>query len=100
MPPIIFRFLLCGSSDNDAYIWRTDECSSLPWVLKGHESEVTSVAWAPFDGEKVGKEKMEAFNRVDDTLNLSVALNTKIIYPKTVGGKVSIVHVSTLLFLK
>lgn len=54
MPVIIFRFLLCGSSDNDAYIWRTDGCSSSPWVLKGHESEVTSVAWAPFDGEKVG----------------------------------------------
>lgn len=66
---------MCGSSDNDAYIWRTDGCSSLPWVLKGHESEVTSVAWAPFDGEKVGKEKMEAFNRVDDTLNLSFNLS-------------------------
>lgn len=37
---------------------------------------------------------MEVFNRVDDTLNLSVTSNTKIICSKAVGGKVSIVHVS------
>lgn len=47
------RFLLCGSSDSNAYIWKTGNSRSPPWVLKGHESEVTSVAWAPNEGEKI-----------------------------------------------
>lgn len=50
---LLFRFLLCGSSDSNAYIWKTGDSHSPPWVLKGHESEVTSVAWAPNEGEKV-----------------------------------------------
>ena len=34
------RYLLCGSSDNAAYIWRTDDANGLPWVMGGHEGEV------------------------------------------------------------
>lgn len=47
------RFLLCGSGDNNAYIWRTDMPTAHPWVLKGHFGEVTSVAWSQSNGEKI-----------------------------------------------
>ncbi|XP_031562015.1 denticleless protein homolog B-like [Actinia tenebrosa] len=46
-------YLLSGSSDNNAYIWRVDEPKAAPFVLKGHEGEVTSVAWCPVDLGKV-----------------------------------------------
>lgn len=46
-------YLLSGSSNNDAYIWRVDKPQSGPFVLKGHEGEVTSVAWCPVDLGKV-----------------------------------------------
>lgn len=46
------RYLLCGSSDGNAYIWRTDQ-SALPWLLKGHGGEVTSVTWSPNQGDKI-----------------------------------------------
>lgn len=48
-----FRFLLCGSSDGHAFIWRINQPSASPWLLKGHESEVTSVTWSPHQGDKV-----------------------------------------------
>lgn len=38
------RYLLSGSSDNDAYIWRTDTSEPL-LKLSGHEAEVTCVTW-------------------------------------------------------
>ena len=50
-----FRFLLCGSNDCQAYIWKTDSPNTQPWVLKGHLGEVTSVTWSPNNGDKVIK---------------------------------------------
>ncbi|XP_013408542.1 denticleless protein homolog [Lingula anatina] len=43
------RFLLSGSSDNNAYMWKIDDPLSSPVLLKGHLGEVTSVAWNPAD---------------------------------------------------
>ena len=46
-------YLLSGSSDNNAYIWKVSEPTAPPIVLKGHLGEVTSVAWCPSDQGKV-----------------------------------------------
>ena len=46
-------YLLSGSSDNNAYIWRVADPTALPVVLKGHLGAVTSVAWCPSDQGKV-----------------------------------------------
>jgi denticleless len=46
-------YLLSGSSDNDAYIWRVNDSQAAPMVLKGHVGEITSVAWCPVDLGKV-----------------------------------------------
>ena len=46
-------YLVSGSSDNNAYIWRVTDPSAPPIVLKGHLGEVTSVAWCPSDQGKV-----------------------------------------------
>ncbi|XP_065661268.1 denticleless protein homolog isoform X6 [Hydra vulgaris] len=46
-------FLLCGSNDCQAYIWKTNSSDKRPWVLKGHHGEVTSVTWSPNLGDKV-----------------------------------------------
>ncbi|KAM4814933.1 denticleless protein homolog isoform 4-T4 [Thomomys bottae] len=47
------QFLVSGSSDEAAYIWKV----SLPWhpptVLLGHSQEVTSVCWCPSDFTKI-----------------------------------------------
>ena len=46
-------YLLSGSSDNNAYIWRVADPTALPVVLKGRLDAVTSVAWCPSDQGKV-----------------------------------------------
>ena len=46
-------YLLSGSSDNNAYIWKVSDPTAPPIVLKGHLGEVTSVAWCPSDQGKV-----------------------------------------------
>jgi WD40 repeat protein len=49
------RFLLGGSSDFNAYVWRVDhvtnpESGRTPVIaLEGHSNEVTGVAWSPTD---------------------------------------------------
>lgn len=47
------QFLISGSSDEAAYIWKI----SMPWhpptVLLGHSQEVTSVCWCPSDFTKI-----------------------------------------------
>ncbi|XP_066931067.1 denticleless protein homolog [Clytia hemisphaerica] len=47
------RFLLCGSTNGNAYIWQVNKPKEAPWLLKGHESEVTSVTWSPHQGDKI-----------------------------------------------
>ncbi|XP_062429560.1 denticleless protein homolog [Rhea pennata] len=47
------QFLVSGSSDCSAYIWKVSEPSLLPRVLLGHSQEVTSVAWCPSDFTKI-----------------------------------------------
>ncbi|ESP02282.1 hypothetical protein LOTGIDRAFT_138584 [Lottia gigantea] len=47
------KFLLSGSSDEMAYIWQVDKTNNSPVILKGHNAEVTSVAWCPHDMTKV-----------------------------------------------
>lgn len=46
-------YLLSGSSNNDAFIWRVSDPTAPPTLLKGHLGEVTSVAWCPSDQGKV-----------------------------------------------
>ncbi|XP_071483011.1 denticleless protein homolog [Diadema antillarum] len=46
-------FLLSGSSDNHAYIWKIGEPECPPLTLVGHEAEVTAVAWCQRDFTKV-----------------------------------------------
>jgi len=46
-------YLLSGSSDNTAYIWRVSDSGAAPIVMTGHLGEVTSVAWCPTDQGKV-----------------------------------------------
>ncbi|XP_029449112.1 denticleless protein homolog isoform X2 [Rhinatrema bivittatum] len=47
------QFLLSGSSDHSAYIWKVSECQLPPVLLMGHSQEVTSVAWCPSDFSKI-----------------------------------------------
>lgn len=42
-------YLLSGSSDELAYIWKVDSPNSSPVILKGHRSEVSDVAWCKRD---------------------------------------------------
>ncbi|XP_789660.4 denticleless protein homolog [Strongylocentrotus purpuratus] len=46
-------YLLSGSSDNNAYIWKIGEPESPSVTLEGHGAEVTSVTWCPTDFTKV-----------------------------------------------
>ncbi|XP_063958140.1 denticleless protein homolog isoform X2 [Lytechinus pictus] len=46
-------YLLSGSSDNYAYIWKIGEPESPSVILEGHDAEVTSVTWCPTDFTKV-----------------------------------------------
>ncbi|NXJ60382.1 DTL protein, partial [Rostratula benghalensis] len=47
------QFLVSGSSDCNAYIWKVSEPSVPPRILVGHSQEVTSIAWCPSDFTKI-----------------------------------------------
>ncbi|KYO43636.1 denticleless protein homolog isoform X1 [Alligator mississippiensis] len=47
------QFLVSGSSDQSAYIWKISEPQLPPRMLLGHSQEVTSVAWCPSDFTKI-----------------------------------------------
>ncbi|NWI88468.1 DTL protein, partial [Pitta sordida] len=47
------QFLVSGSSDCNAYIWKISEPSLPPRILLGHSQEVTSIAWCPSDYTKI-----------------------------------------------
>ncbi|NXA10678.1 DTL protein, partial [Sapayoa aenigma] len=47
------QFLVSGSSDCNAYIWKVSEPSLPPRILLGHSQEVTSIAWCPSDYTKI-----------------------------------------------
>ncbi|KAJ8269858.1 hypothetical protein GJAV_G00107610 [Gymnothorax javanicus] len=47
------QFLVSGSSDHHAYIWKVSDPKSTPMMLQGHSQEVTSVAWCPTDFTKI-----------------------------------------------
>nr|XP_056709354.1 denticleless protein homolog [Euleptes europaea] len=47
------QFLISGSSDQSAYIWKVSEPQLPPVMLLGHMEEVTSVAWCPSDFSKI-----------------------------------------------
>ncbi|XP_033000706.1 denticleless protein homolog [Lacerta agilis] len=47
------QFLISGSSDQNAYIWKVSEPQLPPMMLIGHLQEVTSVAWCPSDFTKI-----------------------------------------------
>ncbi|NXS32381.1 DTL protein, partial [Pomatostomus ruficeps] len=47
------QFLVSGSSDCNAYIWKVSEPSLPPRILLGHTQEVTSIAWCPSDFTKI-----------------------------------------------
>ncbi|XP_020650256.3 denticleless protein homolog isoform X1 [Pogona vitticeps] len=47
------QFLISGSSDQNAYIWKVSQPQFPPIVLQGHLQEVTSVAWCPSDFSKI-----------------------------------------------
>ncbi|XP_067421104.1 denticleless protein homolog [Emydura macquarii macquarii] len=47
------QFLVSGSSDQSAYIWKVSEPHLPPMMLLGHSQEVTSVAWCPSDFAKI-----------------------------------------------
>ena len=48
------QYLISGSSDSNAYIWRVTDDTAAPILMTGHLGEVTSVAWCPSDQGKVG----------------------------------------------
>ncbi|XP_035215151.1 denticleless protein homolog isoform X2 [Stegodyphus dumicola] len=47
------QYLLCGSSDDAAYIWKTTKPGLPVFELLGHSAEVTSVTWSPYDVTKL-----------------------------------------------
>lgn len=47
------QFLVSGSTDNNAYIWKVSDPLHPPTVLQGHSQEVTSVSWCPSDFSKI-----------------------------------------------
>ncbi|KAM9156356.1 LOW QUALITY PROTEIN: denticleless protein homolog [Pangshura tecta] len=47
------QFLVSGSSDQSAYIWKISDPHLPPMMLLGHSQEVTSVAWCPSDFTKI-----------------------------------------------
>ncbi|XP_043551811.1 denticleless protein homolog [Chiloscyllium plagiosum] len=47
------QFLLSGSTDHNAYIWKISDPHHPPTVLQGHSQEVTCVAWCPSDFSKI-----------------------------------------------
>ncbi|XP_067845047.1 denticleless protein homolog [Heptranchias perlo] len=47
------QFLLSGSTDHNAYIWKVSDPLHPQTVLQGHSQEVTSVSWCPSDFTKI-----------------------------------------------
>ncbi|KAH0622721.1 hypothetical protein JD844_025263 [Phrynosoma platyrhinos] len=47
------QFLISGSSNQSAYIWKVSEPHLPPMMLHGHMQEVTTVAWCPSDFTKI-----------------------------------------------
>ncbi|XP_063079803.1 denticleless protein homolog [Engraulis encrasicolus] len=47
------QFLVSGSSDHHAYIWKISNPTQPPMMLQGHNQEVTSVQWCPTDFTKI-----------------------------------------------
>ncbi|XP_078701769.1 denticleless protein homolog [Branchiostoma floridae x Branchiostoma belcheri] len=47
------EYLLSGSSDASAYIWKVNDPEACPWKLTGHRKEVTAVAWCQDDFTKL-----------------------------------------------
>ncbi|XP_048840917.1 denticleless protein homolog [Brienomyrus brachyistius] len=47
------QFLVSGSSDHQAYIWKISDPGRSPMMLQGHCQEVTSVMWCPTDFTKI-----------------------------------------------
>ncbi|XP_051866850.1 denticleless protein homolog isoform X2 [Pristis pectinata] len=47
------QFLVSGSTDHNAYIWKVTDPLHPPTVLQGHSQEVTSVSWCPSDFSKI-----------------------------------------------
>ncbi|XP_078085953.1 denticleless protein homolog [Mustelus asterias] len=47
------QFLLSGSNDHNAYIWKTSDPHHPPAMLHGHTQEVTCVSWCPSDFSKI-----------------------------------------------
>ncbi|KAI8497712.1 hypothetical protein Bbelb_243640 [Branchiostoma belcheri] len=47
------EYLLSGSSDASAYIWKVNDPEACPWKLTGHGAEVTAVAWCQDDFTKL-----------------------------------------------
>ncbi|XP_041069701.1 denticleless protein homolog isoform X1 [Carcharodon carcharias] len=47
------QFLLSGSTDHNAYIWKVSDPHHPPTVLHGHTQEVTCVSWCPSDFSKI-----------------------------------------------
>ncbi|CAG8590806.1 11889_t:CDS:10, partial [Diversispora eburnea] len=40
------KYIMCGSGDNNIYIWEIDFPDESPVILKAHEDEVTSLSWS------------------------------------------------------
>uniref|UniRef100_A0A8D0LA04 Denticleless E3 ubiquitin n=1 Tax=Sphenodon punctatus TaxID=8508 RepID=A0A8D0LA04_SPHPU len=47
------QFLVSGSSDQNAYVWKVSEPQLPPLMLVGHSQEVTSVSWCPSNFTKI-----------------------------------------------
>ncbi|XP_066281431.1 denticleless protein homolog isoform X1 [Branchiostoma lanceolatum] len=47
------EYLISGSSDNSAYIWKVNNPEACPWKLTGHSGEVTAVSWCQEDFTKL-----------------------------------------------
>uniref|UniRef100_A0A8C4QJL2 Denticleless E3 ubiquitin protein ligase homolog (Drosophila) n=2 Tax=Eptatretus burgeri TaxID=7764 RepID=A0A8C4QJL2_EPTBU len=47
------RYLLSGSSDGKAYIWKVHAARQPPVLMCGHAEEVTAVCWCPTDFSKI-----------------------------------------------
>ncbi|XP_078701392.1 denticleless protein homolog isoform X2 [Branchiostoma floridae x Branchiostoma belcheri] len=47
------EYLISGSSDNSAYIWKVNDPEACPWKLTGHRAAVTAVAWCQDDFTKL-----------------------------------------------
>ncbi|XP_012667311.1 denticleless protein homolog isoform X2 [Otolemur garnettii] len=77
------QFLVSGSSDEAAYIWKVSTPWHPPTVLLGHSQEVTSVCWCPSDFTKIAT--------CSDDNTLKIWRLNRGIEEKLVGDKLSTV---------